>query len=107
MKNFLWDWFLQRATGAVMAIYTPIVVVCVLMHRPGTFADWKALFASAPMRVATLVFMIALLYHAWVGMRDIILDYVKPAGVRGFLKFAIAIALVAYLAWSVAILWGR
>lgn len=107
MKNFLWDWFLQRATGAVMAIYTPIVVVCLFMHRPANFSDWQALFASAPMRVATLVFIVALLYHAWVGMRDIVLDYVKPAGVRAFLKFAIAAALVVYLAWSVAILWGR
>jgi succinate dehydrogenase / fumarate reductase membrane anchor subunit len=58
------------------------------------------------MRLGTLFFFAALLYHAWVGMRDIVMDYVKPVGVRLALETAIGGALIFYLIWSVSILWG-
>jgi succinate dehydrogenase / fumarate reductase membrane anchor subunit len=50
--------------------------------------------------------MCALLYHAWVGVRDIYMDYIKPVGVRLALQFASAAVLVAYLGWTIEILWG-
>ena len=58
-------------------------------------------------RIATFVFMVALLYHAWVGMRNISMDYVKPLAIRLPLQTAIVTALVAYLpAGRSAVLWG-
>ena len=103
----LGDWLLQRLTAVVMAVYTVGFAFCVVWHAPGTHAQWKALFAGGLARVATVLFFAALLYHAWVGMRDIVMDYVKSAAVRLVLQSAIALALLAYLAWAVAILWGR
>jgi succinate dehydrogenase / fumarate reductase membrane anchor subunit len=54
-----------------------------------------------------MLFFLALLYHAWVGVRDIIMDYVKPTGIRLALQTLVGTALVFYLVWSVSILWGR
>ena len=48
----------------------------------------------------------ALAYHAWVGMRDILMDYVKPVGMRLALEVAVGGVLIAYLVWSAQILWG-
>ncbi len=34
------------------------------------------------MKALTFVTIVALLYHVWVGMRDIWMDYVQPVGIR-------------------------
>lgn len=101
------DWLLQRLTAVVMALYTPVIVACLLVHKPSTFRDWQAMFAGGFVRLATILFLAALIYHAWIGVRDIVMDYLKPASVRLTALFLIAFFLIACFAWSVAILWGR
>jgi succinate dehydrogenase / fumarate reductase membrane anchor subunit len=56
--------------------------------------------------VASFVFMAALLWHAWVGVRNILMDYVKPAGPRLALEGLVVVVLVGYLGWTIAVLWG-
>jgi succinate dehydrogenase / fumarate reductase membrane anchor subunit len=50
--------------------------------------------------------MVALLYHAWIGVRDIYMDYMKPVGVRLALQCVSVALLIAYLGWTIQILWG-
>ncbi|MDH4175800.1 MAG: succinate dehydrogenase, hydrophobic membrane anchor protein, partial [Betaproteobacteria bacterium] len=76
------DWLAQRITAAIMAVYTVILLVVLVGGMPITYAVWKDLFAQGWMRVATLLFGASLAWHAWVGMRDILMDYVKPVGAR-------------------------
>ena len=103
----LGDWLLQRLTAVVMAAYTVGFAVCLAWHAPSSYAEWKSIFANPVGRLSTMLFIAALLYHAWVGMRDIVMDYVKPAGVRLVLESAVGLALLGYLVWSASILWGR
>ena len=100
------DWLLQRLTAVVMAAYTVGLVVCLVWHAPATYGAWKAIFAGTLAKLSTMVFIAALLYHAWVGMRDIVMDYVKPAGVRLLLQSVIGLGLLFYLVWGASILWS-
>ena len=100
------DWLLQRLTAVVMALYTIAVLACILIEPPRDYAAWRAMFSGTAMRLATMFFVMALLYHAWVGMRDIVMDYVKPTGIRLGLETAIGGVLVVYLIWAASILWG-
>ena len=102
----LGDWLLQRLTAVVMALYTIGFAACLLMAPPATYADWKALFSGSVVRLATMFFIAALLYHAWVGMRDIVMDYVKPTSIRLGLQTIIGGALLFQLIWGASILWG-
>jgi succinate dehydrogenase / fumarate reductase, membrane anchor subunit len=99
------DWLAQRITAAIMAVYTVIVAVVLVTGVPITYAVWRDLFAQGWMRVATLLFMVSLAWHAWVGMRDIWMDYIKPAGLRLALEVMTLLVLAAYLGWTVQILW--
>ena len=99
------DWLAQRITAAIMAVYTVIVVVALLRGAPITYKVWSDLFTQGWMRVATLLFMASLVWHAWVGVRDILMDYVKPAGLRLTLEVMTLLVLAAYLGWTVQILW--
>lgn len=100
------DWLLQRLTAVVMGIYTVVLLACLLWKPPATQADLRAMFSGGLFRVATMLFVAALLYHAWVGLRDILMDYVKPVWVRLGAQFAIGLVLIGYLVWAASILWG-
>jgi succinate dehydrogenase / fumarate reductase, membrane anchor subunit len=99
------DWLAQRVTAAIMAAYSLILGFVLLRDQPLTYAVWRELFAQGWMRVATLLFAASLAWHAWVGMRDILMDYVKPDGLRFTLQVFTLLLLAAYLGWAVQILW--
>jgi succinate dehydrogenase / fumarate reductase, membrane anchor subunit len=99
------DWLSQRVTAVLMALFTVIVLVHLL--RPGEldYARWAGIFAPQWMKVLTFVTIVALLVHAWVGVRDIWMDYVKPVGLRLSLQVFTIVWLVACAGWAVQVLW--
>jgi succinate dehydrogenase / fumarate reductase membrane anchor subunit len=99
------DWLAQRITAAIMAIYTLVALLALVFAKPIDYAVWKELFARGWMRVATLLFAVSLAWHAWVGVRDILMDYIKPDGLRLTLQVLTLLTLAAYLGWVVQILW--
>jgi succinate dehydrogenase membrane anchor subunit len=99
------DWLAQRITAVVMAVYSVILVVLLLSGGPVDYAAWKALFAQGWMRVATLLFAVSVAWHMWVGVRDILMDYVKPDGMRLTLQVLTLLTIAAYLGWTIQILW--
>jgi succinate dehydrogenase / fumarate reductase membrane anchor subunit len=100
------DWLSQRVTAIVITLYTALLLGIVLWNGGLDYATWRALFASNAFRVATFLFMVALFVHAWVGVRNILMDYAKPTSVRLTLQIAVVCALVAYAGWTVQVLWG-
>jgi succinate dehydrogenase / fumarate reductase membrane anchor subunit len=101
------DWLLQRLTAVVMVAYTVFMVAFVLWCSPATYADWKGMFSGHFVRLLTMTFLVALLYHAWVGVRDIVMDYIKPTGLKLASQALVGVMLLFYLIWSVSILWAR
>ena len=101
------DFLAQRITAVVMALYTLLVIAIALYSGGIDYAGWRALFGHTAFRIATLLFALALLWHAWIGMRDIWMDYVKPTALRLTLEVLTVIGLVGYVAWTLLILWGR
>lgn len=100
------DWLAQRITSMIIAVYAVLAAALLLgMAQPMTYALWKDLFARGWMRVATLLFAVSLVWHAWVGVRDILMDYIKPVGVRLGLQVGVLLTLAVYLGWTIQILW--
>jgi len=98
------DWLAQRITAVVMLAYT-IVFLLALGRGPVTHASWKALFAQEWMRLATFLFVASVLIHAWIGVRNIWMDYVKHTGLRLVLEVATVLWLVGCAGWAMQILW--
>jgi succinate dehydrogenase / fumarate reductase membrane anchor subunit len=99
------DWLAQRISAAIMAVYSVILAVVLLREVPLSYGVWRELFAQGWMRVATLLFAVSLAWHAWVGVRDILMDYVKPDGLRLALQVFTLLVIAAYVGWTVQILW--
>ena len=99
------DWLAQRLTALLMALYSAMLAVVLMRGEPITYPVWKDLFAQGWMRVVTLLFAVSLVWHAWVGTRDILMDYVKPDGLRLALQVLTLLLLAAYMGWAIQILW--
>ena len=99
------DWLVQRISGAVMVVYSIMLAVVLMTGMPMSYTVWKSVFASGWMRIATLLFVVSLAWHAWIGARDILMDYVKHDGLRLALQVLTVLLLAGYVAWAIEILW--
>jgi len=99
------DWMAQRATAVVMAAYTVILLVSFLSAKDFSYECWAGTFAQQWFKLATFVTVIALIYHAWVGVRDVLMDYVHSAGTKLVLQVATLVWLIACAGWAAQILW--
>lgn len=99
------DWLAQRITGVVMAAYSLVMVVALLAGAGTNYESWRALMSAGLMRFATFLFIVSLCWHAWVGVRDIWMDYVQPAGIKLALHVLTLAVLIGYAGWAVQIIW--
>lgn len=99
-------WLLQRATALLLAFAVPGLAIYFLAALPVDFAGWQALFAPPAVRVLLLLAAAALALHAWVGMKDIFMDYVRHTGLRLAVLLAVIVVLSGSVVWLAAILWG-
>ena len=100
------DWLAQRVTAALMALFTLLVLAQVIFSKgPIGYDKWAGIFSSQWMKVLTFTIIIALLWHVWVGMRDIWMDYIKPVGLRLGLQVFTMVWLVACAGWGIQVLW--
>jgi len=99
------DWLAQRVTALLMALFTLLVLVQLLMPGELGYDRWAGIFAAQWMKVLTFVVILSLALHAWVGMRDILMDYVKPVGVRLLVQVFALVWLLACTGWAVQVLW--
>jgi len=105
------EFLIQRVTAVILAVYTVVLFIGILMMPGFTYDAWRSLFTfdigGFPMGqlLATLAFF-ALAWHAWIGVRDIWMDYVKPTGIRLALQVLTILWLVGSVVYFVVILWG-
>lgn len=101
----LGDWIYQRVTAVVMLAYTVLLIVG-LLFLPNTYEAWRSFFSLTLVQIFTQVTVLALAVHAWVGVRDIWMDYAKPLSVRLSLHVLTLLWLVGVVIYSVKVIWG-
>ena len=99
------DWLVQRATAVLMALFTLVMIVECLWPGEMSYEKWGGIFAHQWMKVLTFVTIASILWHAWVGVRDVLMDYVKPLAVRLVLQVAAIAWLVGCAGWALQVLW--
>jgi succinate dehydrogenase / fumarate reductase membrane anchor subunit len=101
------DWLAQRVTAGIMALFTVVVLAQLLITKgPIGYDLWAGIFAAQWMKIVTFSVIIALLYHVWVGMRDIWMDYVTSmVWLRLLLQIFTMVWLVGCAGWAIQVLW--
>lgn len=105
-RNGTQDWFWQRASAIVLAIYSVFILTFIALNPDLNFDTWYDFFQNLWVKLATVFAVISLIIHAWIGMITIITDYIKPVFLRILAHSFIILSLIVFLIWGIVILWS-
>lgn len=112
-KNGLYDWVIQRGTAVVLGVYFVCLMSFLITNPDLGYAKWHAYMTSGYMRVFTLLALLSMAAHAWVGLWTISTDYIttrQMGAMATVLRVAFqgvcALLTLVYVIWGVQILWG-
>lgn len=97
-------WFVQRVTATYIALFSIYLLIKLSIGAPAGFAEWKAWLGDPLVSVLALLFFVTVLMHAWIGVRDILIDYVWNTGQRMVALSIVGLALIACGLWAAQIL---
>ncbi len=100
------DWIIQRVSALLMAVYFVGIIVFFVAHPDVTYTDWYNLFSSMSVKIITLLLIVSLLWHAWIGIWTVITDYIKCSILRLTINSIVLLVLVAFFLAGLFILWG-
>lgn len=112
-RSGLYDWLMQRASALVLVAYTLFITAYILLTPDLTYDQWQALFGQLWMRIFTLLTLLSIVIHAWIGLWSVLTDYLterlmgfKGTVMRLLAQGLLALVAVTYTLWGVEIIWG-
>lgn len=105
--NGLKDWLIQRVSAVYLLVYVLFLTIYLGCHTPLMYETWHALFQMMVMQIATLLAIILLVLHAWIGIWTVTTDYIKCTVIRLSTQMLVALFLSAQLIWGFMIVWGQ
>ena len=105
-RNGVHDWLLLRASAIVITLYILYVLGFVVIVPDITYEIWRGFFASHITKVFTLLTLLSILAHAWIGLWQVLTDYIKPLALRLVLQLVVVITLLVYLLYGTIVVWG-
>ena len=100
------DFIIQRISAVLMAIYSIGLIIYLVIHPGLSYAEWHHLFSKDWVKIVSILFILSLLFHAWIGMWTIFTDYIKPYVIRCILHSLVFLMLVSCFIWGLLILWS-
>lgn len=99
------DFILLRASAIIMALYTIFMVSFLVSAETINYAVWTNLFAHLGMKIFTMLALTSVLIHGWIGIWQVLTDYVKNSGLRAFIQFVVSVALIVYWLTGLLVVW--
>lgn len=112
-RSGLYDWLIQRVSAVIMAAYTFFIIGFILLQPELSYDVWSGLFGQLWMRVFSLITLVSIAVHAWIGLWSVLTDYVTtrmmgPSAnvLRISIQMVMGVITITYFIWGVEILWG-
>lgn len=105
-RNGVHDWLLLRASAIIITLYVLYILGFFVTSPNLTYEIWRGFFATSITKVFTLLALLSILAHAWIGLWQVLTDYVKPLAVRLMLQLGIIVVLLVYLLYGTIVVWG-
>lgn len=113
-RSGIGDWLVQRLSAYILGLYF-VIVLGFIVGTPGLGYDkWHGFMTMLPMRIFSLLALVGLVGHAWIGMWTVFTDYVnshqmgeRATLLRLVLIAGMVLANFVFLIWGIQILWGN
>ncbi|MFV9996509.1 MAG: succinate dehydrogenase, hydrophobic membrane anchor protein [Arsenophonus endosymbiont of Dermacentor nuttalli] len=99
------DWLLLRASAIIISFYT-LYIVSFVVTTELNYTVWRTFFAFRLTKIFTILTLISVLIHAWIGLWQVLTDYIKSIALRLLLQLFFIIILMAYLIYGTIVVWG-
>lgn len=93
-------WLLQRITAIFSLLFLLYFVLALVIAPPADYLAWRNWIATPWLSIALSLFFVIVAIHAWVGMRDIVMDYIKPVAIKLLLLTLLGLALISSVFWA-------
>ncbi len=104
--NGLRPWLMQRLSAVYIASFLLFILLTLIGTHTVSFTAWHHWVSLPLVNAAFALFVVALLIHAWVGIRDVIMDYVQPVVARFLLLLLFGLIFLISLLWSLRVLFS-
>lgn len=104
-RNGLSDWLVQRVSALIIGIYFVYLMGFFLCHPHLEYEVWQRLFAHSFMKISTVLVILAVCAHAWIGLWTVFTDYIKCSRLRALLEVLLILLLLTYVIWGISLLW--
>jgi succinate dehydrogenase / fumarate reductase membrane anchor subunit len=99
-------WLAQRISALILLLAGAGLLLGFLSAYPFNYAAWHSAFQQTFIKLLVWLVVASLCLHAWIGLRDVLMDYVKPTAIRLTVNVLITLTLILCVVWATAILWG-
>ncbi|MFI4918925.1 MAG: succinate dehydrogenase, hydrophobic membrane anchor protein [Legionellales bacterium] len=105
--NGLKDWLIQRVTAVYFAVYVVFLLFFLLSHPDLNYQQWHVLFEHHVFQIATVIGLLTLSLHAWIGLWTVTTDYINCTALRISVQFFVVLWLLSQFVWGLMIVWGQ
>lgn len=98
-------WLVQRVSAVYMLLFIVYFLIRLVTDPPRSYSEWHGWMMHSSVSIATGVFFAALLAHVWIGVRDVIMDYIHPVALRVSVLTLLGFGLMAMGLWVAQIFW--
>ena len=105
-RSGLYDWMMQRISALVLSVYSIFIIGYLLLNPDLTYEQWSGLFETTSMRIFSLLALLSVGIHSWIGLWSVSTDYIKATGVRFFFQSLCGLVMSIYVVWGIQVLWG-
>lgn len=105
-RNGVHDWLLLRGAAIIIALYIVYLLGFVIVSGSLTYEVWRGFFALSFTKVFTLLALLSILIHGWIGMWQVLTDYVKNVALRLVVQLIVVVALASYAIYGTIVVWG-
>ena len=92
-------WLIQRVSAVYLAAYTVYLLGFFTASPPQNYAAFVSWLAQPLVSVSMALCFLALLVHAWIGIRDVVIDYIHPLAARLLVLILVALLLISCGFW--------
>ncbi len=104
IRSGLGEWVVQRLTAVYLLVYIIITLIYFTIRPISSYTDWVQLSSNLFYQISTLLFIFSLLAHAWLGLKSVFLDYIKPWRLRFLLQMVLASVLLGIGVWALLVI---
>ncbi|WWP00704.1 MAG: succinate dehydrogenase, hydrophobic membrane anchor protein [Candidatus Dasytiphilus stammeri] len=102
----IYDWLLLRAAAIVMALYILYIIGFIITVDPLNYMTWRNFFTSYITKGFTIITLVSMGIHSWIGIWQVLTDYVKCFKTRMMLQLLHVIILFGYISYGIIVVWS-